>query len=238
MTDGTAPDARAAVEALRRFLEAATVPAAVHAYDEAGTRHVISVETLRTVLADCDALAARVAELERERGQFSDPIGTYYPEAEAVTAREARLHAEFERTEAVKRLRRLVANDTRVHATEDLRAALDRLRRLEQERAEDARAVARWTDAMTACRIAEAVAASEAIESRFADRIAALDVADLAARDEAGAGGSDACHHCGRPTAEDWAVNIGSPRACRTCYEARSKAEVRAQLRKRDGGGE
>jgi len=56
---------------------------------------------LRAVLAERDALAARVAGLESERSRWHDPIcGTYYPEAEAVTAREARANAAAETEES------------------------------------------------------------------------------------------------------------------------------------------
>jgi len=72
------------------------------AYDNGLLPHHELLEAdLRAILAERDALAARVAELESERSRWRDPIcGTYYPEAEAVTAREARANAGAETEES------------------------------------------------------------------------------------------------------------------------------------------
>lgn len=94
-TDATAPDVRAAVERLQAWLtgrqasvhpEISTTLVRDEPYDRSSSSYTIAESDVRTVLADRDALAARVAELEaalngsyRERAQLLGLTAVNYP---------------------------------------------------------------------------------------------------------------------------------------------------------------
>jgi hypothetical protein len=105
-TEPNQPDPQAAAEAAIRLEawlvgrqanvhpEISTTLVRAEPYDRSSSSYTLAESDLRAVLAERNALAARVAKLEADRAKWADPVcGMYRPEAEAFTAREARAEA-------------------------------------------------------------------------------------------------------------------------------------------------